>query len=133
MILILSLILITTILVLGWTVATQHDMILYPVREWAESKKTKWKALIICVWCMPSAWGVIGYSFAALAGVINMFSWKLIFIYPVVVGGSSFLSGFLWTVYEKINIQSQHLSNIEKLSFWDVKDRKVKHQQNNKN
>lgn len=125
---ILELILLTSIIVLGITISTQSGMILYSFREWADKKQEegkKWVVpLIVCIWCMPSLWSLVGYLFAALTGVIDHFSWHLVFMYPVVVCGSSFLSGVAWMLYTKIEIQIKYYENEEQNSHFNLKDRK---------
>jgi len=132
--LIFDLILLTSIIVIGITVVTQEGMLLFWVREWAEEKKSKiFDALIRCIWCMSSVWSLIGFLFASLIGVINHFSWHLIFIYPIVVCGSSFVSGFFWTLYKKIEIQIKVYENEEQNLFFDLKDRKAKYKRETTN
>lgn len=96
----LYLIVLTSIWILGLTLASQEEMIFNRWRLWAEERKSKiWKAVILCVWCMPSIHSLVGYAFAVGIGIISEFSWRLIVFYPLVVMGSSILSGLTWTLY----------------------------------
>lgn len=131
MILLLSLILITTIWCLGLTIVTQEGMLLYSWREWANEKHESgnkfMEPLLICYYCVPSIHGVIGYSLAAGIGVIASFEWKLVFMYPLVVMGSSLLNGLLWGIHKMIEARTGYYVNSEILSHFDISDRKKKH------
>lgn len=123
--LLFNLILITSIWCIGLTIVTQNNMLLHSVRIWAESKESKWYApLILCTWCLPSIHSAVGYGFAVGIGIINSFSWRLVFMYPLVVMGASFVTGIVWSVYELISIKTQYYTNIEQLSYFDLKERK---------
>jgi hypothetical protein len=116
MIVLLKLILITTILVLGLRVAVSHDMILERLGNWAEKKVGegyKICELFICPWCMPSVWSLFAYVFAFGLGVLPLeFNWQLVIRWPLIVMGSSFLSGFIWTVYLTLNSIKEKNENI---------------------
>lgn len=134
MTLIFELILLTSILVIGWTIITQPEMGLYFLREWAETKESKLlNATMFCHWCMPSSWSLIGYLFAALIGLIDSFSWSLVFMYPIVVCGSSFLCGLLWAVYKKIEIETKYYHNEEQNVYFNLKDRKARYKRETSN
>ena len=141
MIWIFNLIMMTTIWVLGITIVTQPGMALYSIRKWAGRRSkgkdiTIYDALVKCAWCMPSIHSLFGYGLCLATEVIH-FEWKILIAYPIIVAGSSFVSGILWTIYEKIEIQRKYLRNVEQLTFFDVTDRKERYQQrintNNKN
>ena len=129
---ILSLILITSIWVLGLTIATQEDMILYSWRQWGDKKHEegkKWiEPVILCFWCMPSIHSIVGYLFGIGIGVINHFEWKLVFAYPLVVMGSSMLNGLIWGTHKLIEAKTHYFNNAEILSHFDIRDRKERHQ-----
>lgn len=130
---ILNIIIVTAIWVLGLTIATQEEMVFHNVRIWAEEKKSKWlEPVILCEWCMPSIHSVIGYLFCFLSGVVN-YDARLFIMYPIVVMGSSFLTGMMWGLYKYLNISMAYKLNIEKLSYWEVKEKKQKHFRNNQN
>lgn len=118
MILLLSLILITSIWVLGLTIATQEDMLLYGFREWGNKKQKegKWwtEPLILCFWCMPSLHSLVGYGFAVGMGIITSFEWKLIFMYPLVAMGSSMLNGLIWGVHKMMEAKTNYYNSQEK-------------------
>ena len=103
MIELLKLIFCTSLLVLGWVIATQENMVLHFIRVWAEGLKTKWKEpFFLCVWCQPSVWSILGYLMAIATGMVN-FSFQNVYKYPLVVCGSSLLCGLIWTVYLTMN------------------------------
>lgn len=107
MILLFSLIIITSILTLGFTIISQEGMALYKIREWAKKKNdkgNKWvEPLFLCIWCMPSIWSSFGFFFAYQIGVLKCDTWNILWYYPLCVGGSSILGGLIWTVYLTIN------------------------------
>lgn len=107
MILLFSLIIITSILTLGFTIISQEGMALYKIREWAKKKNdegNKWvEPLFLCIWCMPSIWSSFGFFFAYQIAVLKCDTWNILWYYPLCVGGSSILGGLIWTVYLTIN------------------------------
>lgn len=130
MITLLSLILVTSIWVLGLTIATQQDMVLYFLREAAEKRESKiFEPIILCHWCMPSLHSIVGYLFVFGTGIASNFTWKIALMYPLVVCGSSLTCGLIWAVYKKIEVQTEHFKNIEQLSHWDKLDRKKQYSQ----
>lgn len=99
-ILILKLVFICVSLVMGATVITQEEMLLHSIRRWAETKNAViLEPLILCVWCMPSVYSIISILVAFGLGIIKVFSLKLIFVYILTVGCSSFCCGMLWLIY----------------------------------
>lgn len=104
MILLLKLIFLTSVLVLGYTASSQEGMILYPIRQWAEKKKSKiYEPLFLCHWCAPSIYSSLGYLFIWIIGGCNAgFTWNQIAIYPLVVCGSSMTCGLIWATYKCI-------------------------------
>lgn len=131
MTLIFELILISSIWVLGLTIITQEGMLLYSIREWANEKHengNRWlEPVILCHWCMASLHSVIGYLFAIGIGIINTFEWRLVFMYPIVVMGSSLFNGIVWGIHKLIESKTQYYENAEILSHFDISDRKKKH------
>ena len=82
-------------------------MVFHRVRVWAECKDKKWlEPLVLCHWCMPSVWGIFGYFFAIVSGVIQ-FKFKLVWLYPLVVCGSSLMCGLIWTAYLVMNREKE--------------------------
>ena len=127
MILLGQLILLTSIWVLGLTIATQEKMILEKVAIWAEAQnKAILKAVILCAWCMPSIHSVVGYGFAMALGVISEWSWTLLVLYPLVVMGASITSGLIWTICKLIEKKLEVADHTEQLLHFDIKDRKEK-------
>jgi hypothetical protein len=103
MLLLLKLIALTSIWVLGLKIVTSEGMIL---SKWADYGKKKveegkliFEPLIVCEWCMPSIHSLFGYGFAFALGILPV-SWALLFIYPLVVMGSSIVAGLTWGSYK---------------------------------
>lgn len=116
MLVLLKLISITSILVLGCTIATQPGMILYFIREWAKHKQEKGlkglEPLLLCHWCMPSVWSFLGYLFGFATGIIAEYKMELLFMYPLVICGSSIVVGVTWSIYELISSATQFYKNL---------------------
>lgn len=126
MILLLKLIIITVIWVLGFKIVTSEGMLLEAIGKYADSKKSLiWQPLVNCIWCMPSIHSLVGYVLAAGIGIITNFSWHLVFMYPLVVMGSSFMAGFLFNVNECVDTASSYFSNAGEKEYLEVKDRKI--------
>lgn len=100
LLLLLKLIIITSILVLGYTIVTQQGMAFYSIRKWANRKQdegSKWvEPILLCHWCQPSSWTILSFGIAFGLGVINHFEWNLILYYILTVGGSSLVNGLVW-------------------------------------
>lgn len=111
MTLVFSLIVITTILVLGVKILTAEGMILEQLGKWGEEKMdegVQWiSPLFGCAWCMPSLYTFLGVGIAFGMGLIPEFSFRLIFYYPVVAFGSSLTSGLIWQYYLTKNAQKE--------------------------
>lgn len=140
MIQIFFLIIVTSLLVLGLTIATQKGMILFFIRKWASSKVDEenekpsiYHAIILCPWCMPSIYSAVGYVFLIAAGVISATDLHLWVLYPVVVSGASIISGMVWTIHETISSYKDYVDNKETLTHFDIIDRKTRHQSQQKN
>ena len=120
--LLLNLILITSTWTLGLTIASQgggeENMILYPLRQWADKKYKqghKWvEPLIRCFWCMPSFHSLIAYAFAVGIGLITKFSLNLIAMWPLVVCGASILNGIVWLLITLIMRSIEFYDNFPK-------------------
>lgn len=106
MIIIFKIILILTIWCLGVKIVTANGMLLQWLGEWGEEQVDKgykiFEAIIVCPFCLPSVHSILGYAFAYGLGLIEL-DWKLLIMWPIVVMGSSILSGFTWTAYQTIN------------------------------
>lgn len=108
MILLFKLIAITVIWVLGIKIATSEGMILEKLGRFAEKKVDEghkiWDGLVWCQWCLPSFHSVPAHFFAFGLGVIPFEVNKELFIrWPLVIMGSSLVSGLIWTIYLTIN------------------------------
>ncbi len=105
-----KLILITTILVVGWKIATAEGMLLHSVSVWANksvAKGYKIFELLTCPFCMPSVFSILGYGFAWICH-IAIISGKVALMYPLVACGASILSGGIWLVYELITAKRDY-------------------------
>lgn len=127
-----KLIVITSILVLAWTIVTQQGMALYSIREWANIKHEKggkWvEPVLVCHWCMPSVWSLLGFSIAFGLGILN-FEWRLILLYPLTVGGSSLTCGLIWGLHRLIEERTSYYINASKLSYLNIKKLKDAYKQ----
>lgn len=112
MVVVLQLIVITSILVLGYTISTQENMVFYGIRKWAEKKDSegkKWASpIFMCHWCQPSSFSIISFLVAFKLGIIHKFEWQLLFIYILNVCGSSLLNGLIWGFNQKQNAQKEY-------------------------
>lgn len=148
---ILLLVLLTSIWIWGVKIATSEDMVLENLGTWGEKKVNEghkiFEPLLTCEWCMPSIHSLVGYAFAFGLGIIPFeFEWRLVIEYPLVVIGSSIVTGNTWNLYKTINavreraeaekekakIQSKYYAHIESLAFFDLKERKEHHHKTNK-
>lgn len=120
MILLLKLIFITSLLVLGYTVATQENMVFHGIRKWAEKKKengSKWaEPLFLCHWCQSSSWSLISFAFAFGLGIIQSFTWSIFIYYILTVCGSSLLNGFVWGFHLKQNAEKECAESIKEVA-----------------
>ena len=137
MIIILSIILITSIWILGIKIATHPDMIFGKLGSWAEKKVESGyeilNPLLVCEFCMPSIHSIVGYF---IYWQVSGLSLKYLWAYPVVVAGASFLTGSLWALYNMIvakhiyyETASGYYDKAEKEKFWELKDRQEKYRQ----
>lgn len=119
---------ITHILCMAIQIAIQENMILEKLGDWGNKKREqghKWvEAAFLCPYCAPSIWSSIGYLFAVLLCFITKFEWKLVFMYPLVVGATSLINGLVWSSHELIHKKIKYYENAEKLKYLDIKDRK---------
>lgn len=128
---IFSLITITSIWCIGLKIVTNEGMILYSWQKFAlykvESGNKIFEPLILCAWCLPSVYSIIGYLIAYSLGIVT--EWKYLFAYPIVVAGSSFATGMSWLVYNILEHRHGYFKNVEQLTHWDMADRSFKHRQ----
>jgi hypothetical protein len=128
---ILTVILFTSIWVIGIMIVTNKGMILEKLGEWGNKKVDQghkiFEAIIACPWCMPSIHSSVGFGFYFLFFGIQ---WDLLLSYPIVAMGSSFCSGFTWTVYNFIVKVNEYYVHKEQMACWDIKDRKKLYNKN---
>lgn len=108
MIVLLKLILITFIWVIGIKISTAEGMIFEKLGKYAKRKVDEgykiWEALIACEWCLPSVHSIFGHAFAFGLGILPFeFNWQLLIRWPLVIMGTSLISGLTWTIYLMIN------------------------------
>ena len=102
--LILKLIFITSCLVWGVKISTEEGMVFEKVGVWATVQTERgykiWEAIILCPFCMSSFWSLVAIGIAYLLGYD--FTWNVFIAYPVIVGGASLVSGFIWVTFQLI-------------------------------
>jgi len=103
----LELVLLTVIWCLGMKILTSEGMLLEKLGDFAHKKveegKLIYDPIIACEWCMPSIHSLFGYFFGVVLGIITVFSWRLVIIYPLVAIGASVGTGFIWNAYLTMN------------------------------
>lgn len=127
MILLFQLVILTFILVMGFKIATQNDMVLEKVGVWANAKVDeghKIFELLVCPWCMNTLFSLPAAIFAYGIGIINSFTWNLLWYYPLVVCFASLISGLTWTTYTMINAKKEYYDNAQK--FYYLSNKKLK-------
>lgn len=140
MILLFKLILLTFIIVMGLKIAMSKGMLLEKLGDYFENKVEighKIFDLFICPWCMSTLQSITAHGFAFALGILPFqWDWQLLARWPLVVMGTSFLSGNAWNIYETINqikernrLQADLYEKQEQLAHWEVKDRKANHKQ----
>lgn len=117
MIIIAKLILLTVMIVMALKIVMSEGMLLERLGNWFEykvadkyegdvlvEKGNKFYDLFICPWCMNSIQSLTAHAFAFGLGILPLeFNWQLIIRLPLVIFGSSFISGNLWNLYQTIN------------------------------
>lgn len=103
-----QIILLTFIWVMGVKISTAEGMIFERLGEYAKYKVDSghkiWEALVNCEWCLPSVHSIFGHAFAIGLGIIPLELNKELFIrWPLVIIGTSLISGLTWTIYLTIN------------------------------
>jgi hypothetical protein len=130
--LLFKLVLITSIWILGITIVTQPNMLLYSIRfnltdEKGNPLRRIYEPLVLCHWCMPTFHSIIGYAFVWGMGYIGQWSWKLLLIYPLVVAGSSILCGIVWAIYQLLEESRGYFRSAEKNQYIQLKRKVINH------
>ena len=124
--LLLKLVLITSLLVLGYTIFTSEGMGGYRIREWATAKKdagVKWaEPIFLCHYCQPSSWTLLSFIIAYGLGIINQFEWSYIFIYILCVAGSSIVNGIVWGLHNSLVAQKDYFETASVLAEAQLED-----------
>lgn len=104
---VLTIIIFTTFWCMGLVTVTGEGMALQSFKDYSENKKAKiWMAVILCHLCMPTIHSIFGYAFYfiyvhyAKGHEIN---WNLLYMYPIIICGSSLLNAFC---YETVGVLS---------------------------
>ena len=127
-----QLILITFIWVMGIKISTAEDMIFERIGDYGKRKVDEghkiWDAIVVCEWCLPSIHSIFGTSFAMGLGVIPFEINKELFIrWPLVIMGTSLISGLTWLAYTTINRikeKNEFESEYYKRSLYEIENNK---------
>ena len=115
MLIVFQLITICVIWCMGIKIATSEGMIFQKLGEWGENKVEDghkiFEALLVCPYCLPSIHTFVAIGLAFGIGIIDTLEWKLLFMYPIVVMGSSFINGYLWGMHRKQNAEHEFLES----------------------
>jgi hypothetical protein len=113
--LLFELITICVIWCLGIKILTADGMLFQSIGKWAEKKvdegKIIFEPLLVCPYCMPSLHTAIAIGFGFGIGIIDEFSWHLIFMYPIVAMASSFINGYVWTLHQKQHMEKDFIES----------------------
>lgn len=133
MIELIELIFITSIWNLGIEIVLSEGMALHNLKLWAQSKKSKWYEVgIWCVWCRPSLHSIIGVTIGLLIDYVKWDSWNIMFMYPLIVAGSSLVSGVIWSLYKLIEIKTKYYHHLEQQEYFNLKRMKSDYAKNKK-
>lgn len=140
MILFLKMVGLTVAWSLGWRVIISKDMLFEKIGDWAEAKVkggNKFFDIICCPFCIPNAHAILFVWPLAFGLGVMPFEWniKYLLIYPFCLGASSFITGFIWTIYQTINSVkenkewgTQYYQNAQK--YYYNENKKVKDEKN---
>ena len=98
-------ILFTSLLILGFTIASQKGMIFHFITVFFEGKKKDkiysiYDMLFLCIWCMPTIWSIFGYTFTSI--FLHEFKMEWLIFYPITICASSILNGLIWGLHNKL-------------------------------
>lgn len=103
MIVLFKLIILNVIIVLALRVALSEGMILEKLGKYFEQKVEEgYKVfdLFMCPWCSGTLQSITAHAFAFGLGVLPFeINVQLFIRWPLVIFGSSFVSGMCWTIY----------------------------------
>ncbi|MEO6638044.1 MAG: hypothetical protein ABIN25_07190 [Ginsengibacter sp.] len=109
----------TSILTLAFKIATEEGMLLGKLGRLIQAKVDEGKKaymLLQCIFCMPSLFGLFGFGFAYLTGMVQ-FTWNTLVFYIPTVCGSSVFCGGMWSVYQlisaKIDAEERYARNLD--------------------
>jgi hypothetical protein len=94
-------IILTSITVVAYFIASSQGMLLEKVGLYAQKKVEagyKFFELLICPFCAPTLFSTPVFFAAYALGIINI-SWHWALLIPFNIFGSSIVSGFTWSAY----------------------------------
>lgn len=127
-ILILKMIFLTVSWSLGWRVIISEGMLFERIGVWAQDKVdagNKFYELLICPWCLPNFMGVFFVWPLAFGLEILPFecNWKYLLMYPFCLSASSFITGFVWTLYLTMNAKREYYTQVNEYKI-DIEESK---------
>lgn len=126
MIIVVKLILITVMIGLSWKFATSPGMLLEKVGDWSQKKRDagyKIFEILLCPFCGASLFSIISIGFGLAIGICFS-TWNLLVIYPLIVFGSSTLTGIGWYLWLLLESKRAYFSNMEQLTYFEIKNKK---------
>lgn len=125
MIVLFKLTILTVIIVLALRVAMSERMLLEKAGRYFEKKVNdghKIYDLFVCPWCSGTLQSITAHGFAFGLGILPFeWNWQLLIRWPLVVFGSSFIAGVLWTIYLTLN-QIKESNEAQSIYFKSIND-----------
>ena len=113
-------------IVFGVRISTHEGMVFEKIGEYANNQLEKgyriWEALVLCHYCLPSVWSLLGVGLYYLINPET--SLRLLFSYPVIVGFTSLLSGMIWSIFEMLWAKKSYYEKAEEKTHLEVKTMK---------
>ncbi len=113
-------------IVFGVRISTHEGMVFEKIGEYANNQLEKgyriWEALVLCPYCLPSVWSLLGVGLYYLINPET--SLRLLFSYPVIVGFTSLLSGMIWSIFEMLWAKKSYYEKAEEKTHLEVKTMK---------
>jgi len=135
-VIILKLIFINILWVIGWKILTAKGMVGEKLGEYGEKKVEQgykiFDGLLICPYCLPNIHGILFvWPIAFILGVLPFeWNWKYLVVHVLMVCGSSFICGTLWTLHEMMGTKKKYLEHMEELKYFELKGKKFSHYKN---
>lgn len=118
-----TLVLITVSFVFAVRISTSEGMVFEKIGKWATDRldegKRIYEPLLLCEWCMPSVYSLVAIVFYILANYLftGVFYYKVIILYPAIIGISSMITGLTFMLKDLIG---------SKTSYNEKKEEKIK-------